>query len=61
MAAPHVAGAAALYLAQYPDATPAQVEQALINDAKPIITGMPSNTTNKTVWVGTGSSVAHDD
>jgi subtilisin len=31
MAAPHVAGAAALYLSQNPSATPAQVKSALIN------------------------------
>ncbi len=30
MASPHVAGAAALYLAQHPNATPAQVKQALL-------------------------------
>ena len=33
MAAPHVAGAAALYLAQNPGATPAQVRAALLNAA----------------------------
>jgi subtilisin family serine protease len=33
MAAPHVAGAAALYLARRPDASPAQVRQALVGAA----------------------------
>jgi len=32
MAAPHVTGAAALYLAQHPGATPAQVKTALLNN-----------------------------
>ncbi|GHF20383.1 hypothetical protein GCM10017786_62770 [Amycolatopsis deserti] len=35
MATPHVAGAAALYLAGHPDATPAQVAGALIASATP--------------------------
>lgn len=35
MAAPHVAGAAALYLGSNPTATPAQVANALINNATP--------------------------
>lgn len=35
MAAPHVAGAAALYLSAHPDATPAQVREALVGAATP--------------------------
>jgi subtilisin family serine protease len=35
MAAPHVAGAAALYIAQNPGASPQQVRQALINQGDP--------------------------
>ncbi len=35
MAAPHVAGAAAIYLAGHPSATPAQVATALVNGATP--------------------------
>jgi subtilisin family serine protease len=35
MAAPHVAGAAALYLSAHPDATPAQVRDALVGAATP--------------------------
>ena len=33
MAAPHVTGAAALYLANHPGATPAQVRQALMDNS----------------------------
>ena len=36
MAAPHVAGAAALYWAQYPDKTMAEVKAAILNSAAPI-------------------------
>ena len=45
MASPHVAGAAALYLASNPSATPAQVTTALINNSTP----------NKVTSPGTGS------
>ena len=42
MASPHVAGAAALYLATNPTATPAQVTTALINASTPnVITAIP--------------------
>lgn len=46
MATPHVAGAAALYLANNPNATPAQVEQALYSTATP----------SKVINAGTGST-----
>lgn len=36
MAAPHVAGAAALYLSMHPEKTFAQVKEAILNTAKPI-------------------------
>ena len=52
MAAAHVTGAAALYLAHHPTASPSQVLQALLADAKDFVTGAPSSTTNKSVWVG---------
>ncbi|MEV6242330.1 S8 family peptidase [Lentzea sp. NPDC051838] len=47
MASPHVAGAAALYLSANPNATPAQVRDALVNAATPnkltdIKTGSPN-------------------
>lgn len=45
MASPHVAGAAALYLSANPTATPAQVRDALVNNA----------TSNKVTSPGTGS------
>lgn len=45
MAAPHIAGAAALYLSKTPGATPAQVATALTNNATP----------NKVINAGTGS------
>lgn len=45
MSSPHVAGAAALYLSANPSATPAQVRDALVNNATP----------NKVTSPGTGS------
>ncbi|MFI8291403.1 S8 family peptidase [Streptomyces sp. NPDC085614] len=45
MATPHVAGAAAVYLAGHPSATPAQVSAALVNGATP----------NKVTSPGSGS------
>ncbi|MFJ7336374.1 S8 family peptidase [Streptomyces sp. NPDC101110] len=45
MAAPHVAGAAALYLSAHPGATPAEVQNALINAAT---TGKVKNAGNGT-------------
>lgn len=52
MAAPHVAGAAALYLSQNPGATPRAVRKALIKEARPIVTGTRKHTTTKALWVG---------
>jgi subtilisin family serine protease len=52
MATAHVTGAAALYLANNPSATPAQVRQALQANAKPLVSGAPANTTAQSVWVG---------
>ncbi|RTI20935.1 S8 family serine peptidase, partial [Thermus scotoductus] len=38
MASPHVAGAAALVLSPYPSYTPAQVKQALLQNAESTVT-----------------------
>lgn len=48
MATPHVTGAAALYLAGHPTATPAQVRDALVNGAVGgVVTGAGSGSPNK--------------
>ncbi|MDT0342472.1 S8 family peptidase [Streptomyces litchfieldiae] len=53
MATPHVAGAAALYLADNPAATPAQVEAALVDSAVwNRLSGVPSNTPNALLHIG---------
>jgi subtilisin family serine protease len=55
MATPHVAGAAALYLATNPAATPAQVQTALVNAATPNkITRPGTGSPNKLLFTGTG-------
>ncbi|WP_051713334.1 S8 family peptidase [Spirillospora albida] len=54
MAAPHVAGLAALYLAARPDAAPAQVAAALTANATPGIVGNPgSGSPNRLAYGGT--------
>lgn len=51
MAAALVAGAAALYRAQHPEATPQQVVDALIADATPdVLTGLPEGTANRLLY-----------
>jgi subtilisin family serine protease len=52
MAAPHVAGAAALYLSGHPAATPAQVGRALIDaSVKGVVTGAGITTPNRLLQV----------
>ena len=48
MAAPHVAGVAAVYLQANPSATPAEVREALVNSASAIVS-TPTGTTNLAV------------
>ncbi|MFZ4278496.1 S8 family serine peptidase [Streptomyces rhizosphaericola] len=52
MAAPHVAGAAALYLSANPTATPAQVQTALLNNATPNIVGDTKGSPNRLLYIG---------
>ncbi|MEG3629621.1 S8 family peptidase [Streptomyces poriticola] len=55
MATPHVAGAAALYLADNPSATPAQVGSALTSAATTGVVGSPgSGSPNRLLYVGEG-------
>ncbi|MCH0540123.1 S8 family peptidase [Streptomyces sp. MUM 203J] len=55
MAAPHVAGAAALYLAENPSASPAQVSSALTSAATTGAVGSPgSGSPNRLLYVGEG-------
>ena len=53
MASPHVAGAAALYLAANPTATPAGVVNALTSQATPnVLSNIRSGTPNKLLYMG---------
>ncbi|MGX1154859.1 subtilisin family serine protease [Streptomyces albogriseolus] len=53
MASPHVAGAAALYLAGNPSATPAQVSSALTSSATTgVVTSPGSGSPNRLLYVG---------
>ncbi|MFD9907815.1 S8 family serine peptidase [Streptomyces sp. NPDC059063] len=57
MASPHVAGAAALYVAENPSATPAQVSQALVDAATPNVVGSPgTGSPNRLLYVGGGGT-----
>ena len=53
MAAAFAAGAAALYRAQHPEATPDQVDQALVQAATPdALKGVPDGTANRLLYAG---------
>lgn len=52
MAAAHVTGAVALYVARNPRATPAQAMAAVLAKAEAFVVGAPDNTTGLSVWVG---------
>ncbi|MFP1626810.1 S8 family peptidase [Streptomyces sp. 5K101] len=57
MATPHVAGAAAVYLADNPTATPAQVSSALTTAATSGVVGNPgTGSPNRLLYVGSGST-----
>ncbi|WP_435210121.1 S8 family peptidase [Streptomyces sp. bgisy034] len=57
MASPHVAGAAALYLADNPTSTPAQVSSALTAAATTGVVGNPgSGSPNRLLYVGGGTT-----
>jgi subtilisin family serine protease len=57
MASPHVAGAAALHLADNPSATPAQVSSALTSAATSGVVGNPgSGSPNRLLYVGEGDT-----
>jgi subtilisin family serine protease len=57
MATPHVAGAAALYLAGNPTATPAQVSSALTSAATTgVVTSPGTDSPNRLLYVGSGGT-----
>ncbi|MET9432562.1 S8 family peptidase [Streptomyces sp. NPDC006551] len=57
MATPHVAGAAAVYLAGNPTATPAQVSTALTDAATPnVVTSPGTGSPNKLLYIGDGGT-----
>jgi subtilisin family serine protease len=61
MAAPHVAGAAALYLAAYPTATPAQVTAALTGSARQsAVSGAGSGSTTRLLQTSTLGAATPD-
>ena len=62
MAAPHVAGVAALIVGNLPSLTPSQVAGQLLSDAtKGVVSGVPSSTVNALLYQVVSSSVANGD
>lgn len=60
MATPHVAGGVALYLADHPDATPADVTKALVDGSTPDKVGDPgTGSPNKLLFVGKVDPAQH--
>jgi len=56
MAAAFAAGVAALYRAQHPEETPAQVDEALVKAATPdVLKGVPEGTANRLLYAPPGS------
>lgn len=52
MASPHVAGAAARYLQDYPSSAPSVVRQAIVDQATSgVLIGVPGSTVNKLLWI----------
>ncbi|MFJ1802561.1 S8 family peptidase [Streptomyces sp. NPDC088180] len=57
MASPHVAGAAAIYLADNPGSTPAQISAALVAASTPgVVTNPGSGSPNRLLYVGPGGT-----
>ncbi|GGZ77479.1 S8 family peptidase [Streptomyces subrutilus] len=57
MASPHVAGAAAVYLAQNPGSTPAQVSAGLVAAATPnVVTSPGTGSPNRLLYIGAGTT-----
>jgi hypothetical protein len=47
-----VGGAAALYLSEYPDASPSSVSDGLKSAGRDKVSDAPAGTTTKTIWIG---------
>ncbi|WP_411083078.1 S8 family peptidase [Streptomyces sp. cmx-18-6] len=61
MASPHVAGAAAIYLADNPSSTPAQVSAGLVAASTPgVVTNPGSGSPNRLLYVGAGGTTPPD-
>jgi hypothetical protein len=56
MAAAHVTGAVALYVAQHRSATPAEAKAYLLKTAQQFVVGAPGGTTRRSLWVGPESA-----